>query len=515
MYSQGDQLLNQLRQYDERKYKLRSQNSDLHLSVKNSSSQLNQTQSLKTDSLQQIEQEQEQDQNQHNSQPLSIPQNWISNSVPTSSVTSETTNDGAILNNEDKLNNNSVLPNSSALSSSFNIRYPVSSSSSSSNYISNINISGNIYGGSNSTSANNNMDSNDNKSNNKNNDNTATRRRSSFSLRKNSLNKVTEDTIKLSKNEKIITPTNINGEIYYKRKFGEYTPEITTKNLNPTTEYEILEDEPLNSQLDKLDHNTEEADDPSTVYTNESGVYEDENEIDNGLDQDIDYPDNDQNINGVHVKHTYTSLKILNGKPRFVPPINFSVIESGIYRSGHPQPNNFEFLDTLNLKTIIYLGDKVDNYDYYKWISEHNGKYAQSQKDNKKNDEDIDTNDDTEVIEEPLISFRFFNMKPFGSSKHAFNDEVALNTVLNLVLNKDNYPILIHSNKGKHRVGVLVGLIRKVLQGWSLSGTFDEYGKFAREKGEGDLEFIEMFKPVLKIDPFKKPDFVRIDSEYY
>ncbi|GMF01632.1 unnamed protein product [[Candida] boidinii] len=178
-------------------------------------------------------------------------------------------------------------------------------------------------------------------------------------------------------------------------------------------------------------------------------------------------------------------------------------------------PNNFEFLDTLNLKTIIYLGDKVDNYDYYKWISEHNGKYAQSQKDNKKNDEDIDTNDDTEVIEEPLISFRFFNMKPFGSSKHAFNDEVALNTVLNLVLNKDNYPILIHSNKGKHRVGVLVGLIRKVLQGWSLSGTFDEYGKFAREKGEGDLEFIEMFKPVLKIDPFKKPDFVRIDSEYY
>ncbi|GME94778.1 unnamed protein product [[Candida] boidinii] len=158
MYSQGDQLLNQLRQYDERKYKLRSQNSDLHLSVKNSSSQLNQMQSLKTDSLQQIEQEQEQDQNQHNSQPLSIPQNWISNSVPTSSVTSETTNDGAILNNEDKLNNNSILPNSSALSSSFNIRYPVSSSSSSSNYISNINISGNIYGGSNSTSENNNMD---------------------------------------------------------------------------------------------------------------------------------------------------------------------------------------------------------------------------------------------------------------------------------------------------------------------------------------------------------------------
>ncbi|GMG08270.1 unnamed protein product [[Candida] boidinii] len=146
-------LLNQLRQYDERKYKLRSQNSDLHLSVKNSASQLNQMQSLKTDSSPQTEQ----DQNQQNSKTFSIPQNWISNSVPTSSVTSETTDDGAILNSEDKLNNNNPLANSSALSSSLNIRYPVSSSSSS-NYISNINISGNIYGGSNSTATNNNKD---------------------------------------------------------------------------------------------------------------------------------------------------------------------------------------------------------------------------------------------------------------------------------------------------------------------------------------------------------------------
>lgn len=507
MYSQGDQLLNQLRQYDERKYKLRSQNSDLHLSVKNSASQLNQMQSLKTDSSPQPEQ----DQNQQNSKTFSIPQNWISNSVPTSSVTSETTNDGAILNNEDKLNNNNPLSNSSALSSSLNIRYPVSSSSSS-NYISNINISGNIYGGSNSTATNNNKDNHDD-----NNNNNYKRRKSFFSSRKNSSNKAIEDTIVLSKNEKIITPTNINGEIYYKRKFGEYTPEITTKNLNPTSAYEELEDEPLNSQLDKQDHqisyNTGEIGDSTITYPKGSAVYKDENETNIGLDQGIDYLGNEQNINGVNAKHTYTSLKILNGKPRFVPPINFSVIESGIYRSGHPQPNNFEFLDTLNLKTIIYLGDKVDNYDYYKWISEHNGKSAESLK-NEKDDKDVN-NVDTEAVDEPLISFRFFNMKPFGSSKHAFNDEVALNTVLNLVLNKDNYPILIHSNKGKHRVGVLVGLIRKVLQGWSLSGTFDEYGKFAREKGEGDLEFIEMFKPVLKIDPFKKPDFVRIDSDYY
>ncbi|KAG7908405.1 hypothetical protein KL905_001845 [Ogataea polymorpha] len=186
-------------------------------------------------------------------------------------------------------------------------------------------------------------------------------------------------------------------------------------------------------------------------------------------------------------RHAYTALKIKDDRPRYVPPINFATVESDLYRSGHPQPINFEFLDTLNLKTIIYIGDKTDNYDYYKWIAGHAG--------------------------DRTISFRFFKMKPpstFGTS-HMFNDEVALNTVLNLVANRENYPILIHSNKGKHRVGVLVGLIRKFLQGWSLSGTFDEYAKFAREKGEGDLEFIETFKPIIKIDPERRPEFVRCD----
>ncbi|XP_075634116.1 inositol diphosphatase DSP3-like isoform X2 [Castanea sativa] len=38
-----------------------------------------------------------------------------------------------------------------------------------------------------------------------------------------------------------------------------------------------------------------------------------------------------------------------------VPPSNFSMVEDGIFRSGFPQPDNFPFLDTLNLRSIIYL----------------------------------------------------------------------------------------------------------------------------------------------------------------
>ncbi|XP_016551869.1 tyrosine-protein phosphatase DSP3 isoform X2 [Capsicum annuum] len=38
------------------------------------------------------------------------------------------------------------------------------------------------------------------------------------------------------------------------------------------------------------------------------------------------------------------------------PPTNFSAVEDNcIYRSGFPQPSNFPFLHSLNLRSIIYL----------------------------------------------------------------------------------------------------------------------------------------------------------------
>ncbi|ANZ75920.1 BA75_02286T0 [Komagataella pastoris] len=175
----------------------------------------------------------------------------------------------------------------------------------------------------------------------------------------------------------------------------------------------------------------------------------------------------------------FTSLKILDRCPEFVPPINFAIVEDGIYRSGHPQAFNFPYLQKLNLKTIIYLGDKTDNYDYYRWLRDQG------------------------------INFHYLNMQscvePF-----MFKDDSVIQQALKLIVHKENYPMLIHSNKGKHRVGVLVGIMRKLLQGWCISGIFDEYGRFAGGKGEGDVEYIETFKTDLLIDKKTKPEFVRV-----
>jgi tyrosine-protein phosphatase SIW14 len=58
-----------------------------------------------------------------------------------------------------------------------------------------------------------------------------------------------------------------------------------------------------------------------------------------------------------------------------------------------------------------------------------------------------------------------------------------------------NHPVLIHCNKGKHRTGVIVGSLRRLMC-WSLTSIFDEYRRFAGAKVRMlDQQFIELFNP--------------------
>ncbi|GER52910.1 phosphotyrosine protein phosphatases superfamily protein [Striga asiatica] len=44
-----------------------------------------------------------------------------------------------------------------------------------------------------------------------------------------------------------------------------------------------------------------------------------------------------------------------DGEDLFVPPLNFSMVDYGVFRSGFPDVPNFPFLKTLGLRSIIYL----------------------------------------------------------------------------------------------------------------------------------------------------------------
>ncbi|SMN18626.1 similar to Saccharomyces cerevisiae YNL056W OCA2 Putative protein with similarity to predicted tyrosine phosphatases Oca1p and Siw14p [Maudiozyma saulgeensis] len=167
---------------------------------------------------------------------------------------------------------------------------------------------------------------------------------------------------------------------------------------------------------------------------------------------------------------------------KYIPPLNFSPVistEVSLYRSGYPMPINYSFImDQLHLKTIVYVGDK-----------------------NKISEEYLN------FLKEQMIQFVYIPME--SCRDDGINKEI--DKVLEMIVNVDNYPMLIHSNKGKHRVGIIVGIVRKILQGWSIASIYQEYGLFSGGlKDEADLEFITMFISHLEVYKDKMPKFVRM-----
>lgn len=219
-------------------------------------------------------------------------------------------------------------------------------------------------------------------------------------------------------------------------------------------------------------------------------------------------------------KDDYSHLYMKAHLPKtiqYVPPLNFSLVEDGIYRSGFPMPINYPFLERLEFKTIIYLGDlgqeKKEKKDKEKKDTKEKDKDKEKEKEKDKNTTLEVLANYKQWIDSTDIKFHHLMMEssqePFLNKDRIKQAQESLTTALQLMLDRNNFPMLIHSNKGKHRIGVLVGLMRKILQGWCMSGIFEEYEKFAMGKSEIDLEFIELWQPELWVDDKWRPDFVR------
>eukprot|EP00245_Coleochaete_scutata_P008218 TRINITY_DN245_c0_g2_i1.p1 TRINITY_DN245_c0_g2~~TRINITY_DN245_c0_g2_i1.p1 ORF type:complete len:193 (+),score=34.33 TRINITY_DN245_c0_g2_i1:39-581(+) len=146
----------------------------------------------------------------------------------------------------------------------------------------------------------------------------------------------------------------------------------------------------------------------------------------------------------------------------FIPPINFAMVDKGVYRSGYPNTKNLPFLNKLGLRSVVYLCPE---------------KYPEVVLD---------------FLEKNNIKLFHFGIE---GNKEPFVDipEDVIRDALQVLLDARNHPILIHCNKGKHRTGCLVGCLRKV-QKWSLTAMFDEYRRFAGTKVRMlDQQFMELF----------------------
>ncbi|XP_057441698.1 tyrosine-protein phosphatase DSP1-like isoform X2 [Lotus japonicus] len=134
----------------------------------------------------------------------------------------------------------------------------------------------------------------------------------------------------------------------------------------------------------------------------------------------------------------------------FVPPLNFAMVDNGIFRSGFPEPANFSFLQTLGLRSIIYLCPEP---------------YPEA---------------NMEFLKSNGIKLYHFGIE--GHKEPFVNiPEDTIREALKVLLDVRNHPVIIHCKRGKHRTGCLVGCYRK-LQKWCLTSVFDEYQRFAAAK---------------------------------
>jgi len=125
---------------------------------------------------------------------------------------------------------------------------------------------------------------------------------------------------------------------------------------------------------------------------------------------------------------------------RIVPPLNFCPVERQLYRSGQPSKINFEFLKELHLKTIVWLAseDPIDEF--------------------------------LEFVQQEQINLYFAGINPDGGDNNPWDGltENSIIQALNIIVNKDNYPLLVCCGMGRHRTGTVIGCLRR-LQGWNLA----------------------------------------------
>lgn len=187
----------------------------------------------------------------------------------------------------------------------------------------------------------------------------------------------------------------------------------------------------------------------TTVEENEMAYEEDE---DDKLEQDT--------ANRLHAEST--ALQVAVQSLPLTPPENFAPVINQMYRSSYPQTQNFPFLKKLQLRSVLCL------------IPEE---YPQSH-------EEFFQREGIKLFQLGMAG----NKEPFVEISSDLITEA-----MKVVINPENQPILIHCNRGKHRTGCLVGVLRR-LQGWSLAIIFDEYRKFAAPKERSmDQQFIELY----------------------
>ena len=154
-------------------------------------------------------------------------------------------------------------------------------------------------------------------------------------------------------------------------------------------------------------------------------------------------------------------------------PTFFANVEPGVYRSSTPLPSNYALIQRIKLKTFLHLSSESLETELSDFLNVNEVRV-------------IELGSEDTVVPEVQSHF-----KPCVT-------EDIVKMALEIIIDIDNYPILIASSSGLEQVSTVVGCLRR-LQGWQMSNIYDEMYRFSRlphktwKVNQADLSFVESF----------------------
>lgn len=128
-------------------------------------------------------------------------------------------------------------------------------------------------------------------------------------------------------------------------------------------------------------------------------------------------------------------------KPDPKAPIpNFYKVEDGIYRGGQPDVAGVLYLKSLGIKTVIDLNDDLDSWQK----------------------------------ESINLSMNYINLAYVPMSGFLYPKAIDVDKALAALAAKDNRPIYIHCLHGQDRTGLMIGIYRVEVEGWSKEKAHEE-----------------------------------------
>ncbi|KAK9475871.1 protein-tyrosine phosphatase [Lipomyces japonicus] len=218
---------------------------------------------------------------------------------------------------------------------------------------------------------------------------------------------------------------------------------------------------------------------------------------------DLNDDDFDSNSPSPTNSSTASEMAALEHPPfrKLVPPLNFCPVEEDLYRSGQPTPINFPFTAGLGLKSIIWLEIEdppeafVNFARNYKIHVFHLGL-----------ENGVDVENDEPFLDNATSSDKV--PKPTTNPWDQL-PENAIIEALQIIADKNNYPLLVCGGMGRHRTGTVIGCLRRV-QNWNLASVSEEYRRFAGSRKRVLIELhIEAFDTSsVQIDSRLAPAFL-------